>query len=70
MPSPVMSSDPVSPLPISPTSHGDGFANLGALDNNPSTTIRPSGKIDFTTAGTYQFVCLIHPWMHGTIIVK
>ena len=67
----VYPSDPVQPIPISPTSHGDGFVNLGALDNDPSTTtIRPSGKIDFTTAGTYHFVCLIHPWMHGTIIVK
>ena len=55
----------------SPTSHGNGFANVGALDNNPFTkTIPSSGKIDFTTAGTYHFVCLIHPNMHGTIIVK
>ncbi|HEY5430508.1 MAG TPA: hypothetical protein VIK04_15435 [Solirubrobacteraceae bacterium] len=67
----VYPSDPAQPLTISPTSHGDGFANLGALDNDPGTpTIRPSGKIDFTTAGVYHFVCLIHPWMHGTIIVK
>jgi plastocyanin len=67
----VYPSDPTQPVTESPTNHGDGFANVGALDNDPATkTIPSSGKIDFTTAGTYQFVCLIHPFMHGTIIVK
>jgi plastocyanin len=67
----VFPSDPVQPITESPTAHGDGFANTGALDNNShSTTIPSSGKIDFTTPGTYHFICLIHPFMHGTIIVK
>jgi plastocyanin len=64
-------SDPPGSITESLTAHGDGFANVGALDNNPHTTNIPSsGKIDFTQAGTYHFVCLIHPNMHGTIIVK
>jgi plastocyanin len=25
--------------------------------------------VTFTTAGTYEFYCLIHPFMHGTVIV-
>jgi plastocyanin len=29
-----------------------------------------SSQIDFTTPGTYHFVCLIHPFMAGTIVVK
>jgi len=67
----VYPSDPTQPVTESPTNHGDGFANVGALDNNPATkTIPSSGKIDFTAAGTYHFVCLIHPFMRGTIIVK
>jgi len=67
----VYPSDPTQPITESPTNHGDGFANVGALDNNPATkTIPSSGKIDFTTAGTYQFICLIHPFMHGVIVVK
>jgi plastocyanin len=67
----VFPSDPTQPIAESLTAHGDGFANVGALDSNPkSTTIPSSGKIDFTQAGTYQFICLIHPFMHGTIIVK
>jgi plastocyanin len=67
----VFPSDPVQPVTESLTAHGDGFANTGALDTSPkSATIPSSGKIDFTQAGTYQFICLIHPFMHGTIIVK
>jgi plastocyanin len=56
---------------VSPTSHGDGFGNTGALDRDPGTpTIPASNEIDFTTPGTYHFQCLIHPFMHGTIVVK
>jgi plastocyanin len=29
----------------------------------------PSGKITFTAPGTYKFICLIHPFMHGTVVV-
>jgi plastocyanin len=67
----VYPSDPTQPVTESLTNHGDGFANVGALDNNPATKPIPSsGKIDFTQAGTYHFICLIHPFMRGTIIVK
>jgi plastocyanin len=67
----VYPSDPTQPIQESPTQHGDGFANVGVLDESPATTtIQPSSKIVFTAPGTYQFICLIHPFMHGTIIVK
>ncbi|MDQ6835912.1 MAG: hypothetical protein M3016_06955, partial [Actinomycetota bacterium] len=63
-------SDKSQPLTLSPSSHGNGFANLGVLDRDSSTPVLPSGKIVFTKPGTYHFVCLIHPEMRGTIIVK
>jgi plastocyanin len=64
-------SDPTQPLVLSPTSHGNGFVNTGALDTDSDTkTIPASGRITFTKAGTYRFICLIHPFMHGTIVVK
>ncbi len=64
-------SDPSRPLTLTPTSHGNSFLSTGLLDNDPSTKqFRSSTKIDFTTRGTYHFVCLIHPFMRGTIIVK
>jgi plastocyanin len=41
------------------------------LDAVAATKQLPSSsKIDFTTSGTYRFVCLIHPFMAGTIVVK
>ena len=64
----VYPSDPSS-IVLTPTSHGNGFANTGALDRDPSTPLPASNTIDFTTPGTYHFQCLIHPFMHGTIVV-
>jgi plastocyanin len=56
-------------LTLSQTSHGNGFANTGALDRDSGTPLPASGQITFTQAGTYHFICLIHPFMHGTVIV-
>jgi plastocyanin len=57
------------PIQPSPTSHGNRFASTGLLINDPTTGFPKSEKIDFTTPGTYNFECLIHPFMTGTIIV-
>jgi plastocyanin len=57
------------PIMVSPLAHGNGFANLGALDRDPTTPASASGAIMFPTPGTYQYDCLIHPQMRGTIIV-
>jgi plastocyanin len=58
-------------ISLAPSSHGNGFANTGVLDQDPATvTIPPSGQIDFTTPGTYHYICLIHSFMHGTVVVK
>jgi plastocyanin len=63
-------SDPPAAITLSPTSHGNGFANVGALDRDSATAqIQPSGKITFTAPGTYHFICLVHPFMHGTVVV-
>ena len=65
-------SDPpaAGPIVVSPTSHGNGFANVGGLDRESVTPLPASGKVLFTTPGVYHYICLIHPFMQGTIIVS
>lgn len=58
-----------SSIVLTPASHGNGFANTGVLDRDSGTPLPASRKIDFKTPGVYHFQCLIHPFMHGTIIV-
>jgi plastocyanin len=65
------SDPPPGPITLSPASHGNGFANTGVLDRDSDTpTLPPSAQIKFTTAGTYHYICLIHPFMRGTVVVK
>ena len=59
----------LGPIMLSPTSHGNGFANTGGLDRDATTPLPASGQIMFTAPGTYYYICLIHPFMRGTIIV-
>ncbi len=64
------SSNPaLGPIQLSPTSHGNGFANTGVLDRDPTEPFPSSQRIQFTHPGTYHFICLIHPFMTGTIVV-
>ena len=63
------SDPPPGSIALDQTSHGNGFANTGALDRDSTTPLPPSGQITFSQPGTYHFVCLIHPFMHGTLIV-
>ncbi|MBV9002221.1 MAG: hypothetical protein JO304_24405 [Solirubrobacterales bacterium] len=59
----------LGPIVVSPTSHGNGFAGLGGLDRDSTTPLPASGKMVFPTPGVYDYACLIHPFMRGTIIV-
>jgi plastocyanin len=61
-------SDP-GPIVVTPLVHGNGFANLGALDRDPTTPSPASGKVMFPVPGIYHYACMIHPFMRGTIIV-
>jgi plastocyanin len=64
------SSPPPQLIPLAATSHGNGFANTGVLDRDAGTPVPPNAAIRFTQPGTYRYICLIHPFMRGTIIVK
>jgi hypothetical protein len=63
-------SDPPPALPpYDGTAHGNGFLNTGVLDGDPHSPQPSSAKVTFAKAGTYGFICLVHPFMHGTVVV-
>jgi plastocyanin len=55
---------------LTPTLHGNGFWNSGALDAVAATPLPRSNKVTFNTPGTYTYHCLIHPFMKGTVVVQ
>lgn len=65
------SDKPGAPAALTPTLHGNGFWNSGAMDTSSATPqLASSNKVTFAAPGTYQFFCMIHPFMHGTVTVK
>jgi plastocyanin len=62
---------PGAPAALTTTSHGNGFWNSGALDAASATAQLPKANaVTFAAPGTYQFYCMIHPFMHGTVTVQ
>jgi plastocyanin len=55
---------------LTPTIHGNGFWNTGIMDAVAASPLPASGAVTLTTPGTYQFVCVIHTFMKGTITVQ
>jgi len=62
-------SEPGASSILTPTLHGNGFWNSGVMDASSKTPVPGSNSVTFTAPGNYQFYCLIHPFMHGTVIV-
>jgi plastocyanin len=60
---------PGSVASLSPALHGNGFWNTGVLDTDKASPLPDSGSVTFAAAGTYQFYCLVHAFMHGTVVV-
>ncbi|MFG2288226.1 cupredoxin family copper-binding protein [Streptomyces sp. NPDC048595] len=50
--------------PHTVTSSGSGSLNSPTLRSGDSYTFT------FNSAGTFSYVCMIHPSMHGTVVVK
>jgi plastocyanin len=64
------SENPAAGVPtITPTHHGNGFYNSGVLDTDTASPPPGSTKVTFGAPGTYQLICLIHPFMTGTVTV-
>ena len=54
---------------VNKSSHGEGFWSSGVLDNQKDTLSPTSSQVIFTQAGTYDFWCMVHPQMHGRVVV-
>ena len=69
----VWPSDPTEPVSLTKASHGNGFWNSGVLappTRSPAPGIIPSSRqVRFDQAGTYEVYCMVHPQMHGTVVV-
>ena len=59
-----------TPASLSPSLHGNGFWNSGALDNSTASPVPSNASVRFDTPGTYTFYCLIHTFMHFTLKVQ
>lgn len=66
MPGPVFFPSDPGALSFDGTQHG-GFLNAGLLGEKP---LPRDTKVTFPTAGTYNYMCLIHPDMKGKIVVQ
>jgi plastocyanin len=49
--------------------HGNGFWSSGAMDNDAQSPPPAYNDVKFTAPGTYDYYCLIHPFMHGQVEV-
>jgi plastocyanin len=56
---------------LTPALHGNGFWNSGVLDASSATPqLAGSNSVKFGAPGKYDFYCLIHPFMKGTVTVQ
>jgi plastocyanin len=58
------------PASLTPTLHGNGFWNSGVLDQSAASPLPASNAVRFGAAGTYTYICAIHPFMRGTVNVQ
>ena len=63
-------SDPGAVLTHTGTNHGNGFLNTGSLDGDDGGEIPRVKQVTFTAPGSFQYLCLLHPQMVGTIVVS
>jgi len=64
------SEQPPSTATLSPVLHGNGFWNTGVMDQDANTPLPPANSVTFGTPGTYDFYCLVHPFMKATVTVQ
>ena len=64
------SDPPPNAATLTPLSHGNGFWSSGVMDTSNATPLPENNAVTFGAPGTYDFYCLIHPFMKGTVTVQ
>ncbi len=55
---------------LTPALHGNGFWSSGAMDTASGSPLTSSNSVKFGAPGTYDFYCMIHPFMKATVTVQ
>jgi plastocyanin len=55
---------------LTPALHGNGFWNSGLMDTSTGSVIGSSDSVRFGAVGTYDFYCMVHPFMHARVTVQ
>jgi plastocyanin len=64
------SEPPATEATLTPALHGNGFWNSGIMDTAAGTPLAASDSVKFGAAGTYDFYCMVHPFMHARVTVQ
>ncbi|HVF77716.1 MAG TPA: hypothetical protein VNA28_05420 [Solirubrobacteraceae bacterium] len=64
------SEQPPAVAALTPLLHGNGFWNSGELDAISASPFAPANTVQFAAPGTYEFYCVIHPFMHATVTAQ
>ncbi len=55
---------------LTPLLHGNGFWNSAVMDTAAGTPLPSSNSVTFGAPGSYDFYCMIHPFMKATVTVQ
>jgi amicyanin len=50
--------------------HNATGSGAAGVIKSPTLTKGQTYTVTFTKAGTYPYICTIHPYMHGTVVVS
>ena len=64
------SEQPPAIATLTPALHGNGFWNSAAMDTAAGTPLPASNSVTFGAPGSYDFWCMIHPFMKATVTVQ
>jgi plastocyanin len=64
------SEQPPNLATLTKASHGNGFWNSAVMDTDAGTPLPANNSVRFGQPGTYDFYCMIHPFMKATVTVQ